>query len=163
MQTFLPTPNFVEVAKLLDYRRLGKQRLEALECLNIILGKPLAEHFPDNKVYSGTRHDNHPCRWTWQGYPEWLAAYGSIICLEWTERGYVDNQLPIYGLLVEQFDLQVTEDNRPPWLGDEDIHYSHRSNLIQKRPDIYGELWPDVEPGIQYLWPKSKDGEWVRI
>ena len=34
MQTFLPTSNFAESAKYLDYRRLGKQRVEVLQLLN---------------------------------------------------------------------------------------------------------------------------------
>ena len=34
MQTLLPTKNFRTAAKLLDYRRLGKQRVEGLQLIN---------------------------------------------------------------------------------------------------------------------------------
>ena len=39
MQTFLPYADFVKTAKCLDYRRLGKQRIEAFQILNILEGK----------------------------------------------------------------------------------------------------------------------------
>ena len=34
MQTFLPVADFVESAKMLDYKRLGKQRVEGMQLLN---------------------------------------------------------------------------------------------------------------------------------
>ena len=34
MQTFLPTSDFRESARLLDYKRLGKQRVEGMQLLN---------------------------------------------------------------------------------------------------------------------------------
>ena len=37
MQTFLPYPDFVKSALVLDYRRLGKQRVEARQILDIIV------------------------------------------------------------------------------------------------------------------------------
>ena len=36
MQTFLPYPNFKRTAKVLDYRRLGKQRVEGMQIINAI-------------------------------------------------------------------------------------------------------------------------------
>ena len=36
MQTFLPYKNFYECAKVLDQKRLGKQRVEVLQLLNSI-------------------------------------------------------------------------------------------------------------------------------
>ena len=38
MQTFLPYPDFTQSAKTLDYRRLGKQRVEAWQILNALRG-----------------------------------------------------------------------------------------------------------------------------
>jgi Pyrimidine dimer DNA glycosylase len=37
MQTFLPYPDFVACARVLDSRRLGKQRVEALQILRALL------------------------------------------------------------------------------------------------------------------------------
>ena len=36
MQTFLPYPDFKKTAKCLDYRRLGKQRVECKQILNAL-------------------------------------------------------------------------------------------------------------------------------
>ena len=41
----------------------------------------------------------------------------------------------------------------PPWLGDDDFHRSHRSSLLTKDPDWYGEIFTDVEPRLPYVWP----------
>ena len=39
MQTFLQYPDFEKTFKCLDYRRLGKQRVEAMQIYNIISGR----------------------------------------------------------------------------------------------------------------------------
>ena len=39
MQTFLPYKSFKDSFKVLDYRRLGKQRVEAYQILNVLLGR----------------------------------------------------------------------------------------------------------------------------
>ena len=36
MQTFLPYPNFADSLDCLDYRRLGKQRVEAFQIINAL-------------------------------------------------------------------------------------------------------------------------------
>jgi hypothetical protein len=41
----------------------------------------------------------------------------------------------------------------PPWLGDEQLHRSHQSNLIRKDPGFYRPLFPDVPPDLPYVWP----------
>ena len=45
MQTFLPYPDFHESAKVLDMKRLGKQRVEVLQLLNSF-------HKPNYKGFS---------------------------------------------------------------------------------------------------------------
>lgn len=41
----------------------------------------------------------------------------------------------------------------PPWLGDERVHASHRSNLLRKDPVWYGQFdWTD-NPTDPYVWP----------
>ena len=37
MQTFLPYSNFQKTAEVLDYRRLGKQRVEGMQIIKTIL------------------------------------------------------------------------------------------------------------------------------
>jgi hypothetical protein len=40
MQTFLPYEDFTLSAQVLDYRRLGKQRVEALQIYNVLVDNP---------------------------------------------------------------------------------------------------------------------------
>ena len=49
MQTFLPYKSFEESAKVLDWRRLGKQRVEGMQIINAIEQKPRK----DGKPYKG--------------------------------------------------------------------------------------------------------------
>jgi Pyrimidine dimer DNA glycosylase len=57
VQTFLPYPNFAASAAVLDDRRLGKQRVEALQVLRAVA----------REAYGWKRH---PVVRTWMGYPE---------------------------------------------------------------------------------------------
>jgi hypothetical protein len=81
MQTFLPYPDFVACAHVLDSRRLGKQRVEALQILRALL---VPEY--------GWRH--HPTVLMWKGYPEALGRYGLEVCREWRARGFADTCQP---------------------------------------------------------------------
>ena len=136
MQTFLPHPNFAESAKCLDYRRLGKQRVEVLILLNSLFGK------------TTTGWKNHPCREMWRGYEQALVVYGLAICTEWKGRGYKDTCYEKINTFSKGGDLIV-----PPWVGREDIHLSHKSNLIRKYPEHYKPLWQSVPDNLPYIWP----------
>ena len=46
MQTFLPYKSFEESAKVLDWRRLGKQRVEGMQIINAIEQKPRKDGKP---------------------------------------------------------------------------------------------------------------------
>lgn len=131
MQTFLPYPSFVASAHVLDYRRLGKQRVECKQML-----KALA---------IGGGWSNHPATRMWRGYEKALSVYYNTIVIEWVRRGY-KNTMPLIA-----WD-NALEYEAPPWLGDEAFHASHRSNLIRKKPEFYGPLW-DEPDDLPYVWP----------
>jgi hypothetical protein len=134
MQTFLPYRDFTKTAKALDYRRLGKQRVEARQILDII---------SNNKTGAWS---NHPAVNMWRGYSEALSEYSDCIISEWIKRGYRNN-MEINGIIAFTY---------PPWLGDENFHLSHRSNLLRKAPDSYSKIWPDVPDNLPYVWPVTK-------
>ena len=46
MQIFLPYKSFKKSAEVLDYQRLGKQRVEALQSINIIEGNQRKDGLP---------------------------------------------------------------------------------------------------------------------
>lgn len=137
MQTFLPYPDFAQSAKVLDMKRLGKQRVEVLQLLNSL-------YRPDYKGWK-----NHPCREMWRDTPQALVEYGLAICTEWKSRGYKDT-------CYEKIDAYSTKAPiwaMPKWFGRDDVHLSHKSNLIKKFSDHYRPFWPDVPDNIEYVWP----------
>jgi len=136
MQTFLPYADFAKTASALDYRRLGKQRVETKQILMALTGE-------------STGWRNHPATKMWDGYERLLCYYGMTMSTEWKSRGYVDNLFPYF---VSK--LEVTEDgDELPWfIGNEDFHRSHRSNLLRKAPEYYSEIFSDVPDDLPYLW-----------
>lgn len=143
MQTFLPYPDFVKSAKVLDRQRLGKQRLEALQLLQILRG-----------VGGRTGWRNHPALLMWTGHANALARYGIAVCTEWRRRGYQDTLLPRFQALVDRSESF----RRPAWFGDAAFHAAHRSNLLRKDPLHYGQFGWEEGPDLPYLWP-SADGK----
>lgn len=135
MQTFLPLPDFAASARCLDDRRLGKQRVEALQLLNGSFA-------------------NHPASRMWRGYELCLVVYGLVVCQEWISRGYKDTCW-LKVAAHAPVDASCTWDAlpKPPWLGDERLHSSHRSNLLRKDSLHYSQFgWAEV-PVAGYFWP----------
>ena len=137
MQTFLPFSDFAESARVLDYRRLGKQRVESLQILKALTT-------PDY----GWK--NHPATKMWRGHIHALAEYSVAMCDEWLRRGYKDTCRE--KILTQIADIPLIT-GLPNWLGDEALHASHRSNLLRKDPDYYAQFgWTD-DPEAPYVWP----------
>ena len=135
MNTFLPYPDFVQSARVLDRQRLGKQRVETLQLLNALTGR--------SKGWV-----NHPATRMWRGYELYLASYGIVMCQEWIARGYKDTCLD----KIAAFTLYPITDG-PAWLGDPALHASHRSNLLRKAPEYYSQFnWSEPDD-MDYVWP----------
>ena len=134
MQTFLPYSSFDLSAQSLDYKRLGKQRVEAKQIHNIVSGA---------RTTGGWRR--HPAVLMWMGHAGALALYHDFMIDEWVARGY-KNTMPHLWTGEDDFDM-------PAWLGDERVHESHRSNLLRKDPDHYGKYeWAEADD-LPYFWP----------
>lgn len=131
MQTFLPYEDFEKTAKVLDYKRLGKQRVEALQILNAMYDQ-------------GNSWHRHVAVRMWRGHQRLLAMYANIIIHEWCQRGYCNNM----GYFEIKGPIAI-----PSWLWDERLHLSHRCNLVRKEPEIYKPIWPKVDPKAPYWWP----------
>lgn len=142
MQTFLPYECFQSSAKVLDQKRLGKQRVEVLQLLNSI------KKIKTNQPIRGWK--NHPCRKMWHDYSNALVFYGIAICNEWISRGYNDTCLD----KIESHYNREEGLLLPSWLGNKSLHLSHKSMLIQKDTLFYGSLWPDVPRNLEYIWPE---------
>ena len=133
MITFLPSSSFEESAKILDYKRLGNQRVEANLIRKTILG--------------GGRWINHPAVRMWLPYYPALLLYRNEMIKEWISRGF-KNAMSI----LEISELIII---MPIWLGNPLLHSSHRSNLLRKDPTWYGQFGWIEKPDMQYWWPVS--------
>lgn len=152
MQTFLPYPDFVVSAEVLDYRRLGKQRVETLQILNTLLG-----------LSSGW--SNHPAVKMWRGHEFLLVQYGIVMCDEWIGRGYKDTCrdkiIDLGGsLVVAEASSVILErasqgESIPEWLGNTELHTSHQSNLLRKDWNYYSKYFSGVPADLPYYWPAA--------
>ena len=156
MQTFVPYPDMRRSAEVLDDKRLGKQRVEALQIIRAL-------------TYETYGWKHHPAVLMWRGYEEALGAYARAICEEWSERGYADTcaatmhtDLTTAGIRTTRTEEQLRKaDKLPKWWGDDNVHASHRRALLRKDPDHYARHFPhepmppDDEPD-DYVWPVRK-------
>lgn len=164
MQTFLPYPDFAQSARCLDRQRLGKQRVEVLQLLKALL-------------VPGSGWSNHPAAKMWRGFENRLVEYGIQICREWTwGRGYEDTcwdkiiemSRGIYKV-TKRRDVWVKDGPRvegiqplrrkytPSWLGDPAFHAAHRSNLLRKNPEWYGQFGWTEPNDLPYVWPTVQE------
>ena len=134
MQTFLPYPNFKKSVRVLDSKRLGKQRVEAFQILNIILNRTKTK---------GWR--NHPAVKMWKNFPNALKIYYNECLQEWIARGFQNNM---------KLEILRGKIKLPSWFGKKIFHASHRSNLLRKNKEYYSKFQWKEKPDISYFWPK---------
>ena len=153
MQTFLPLPKFKDSAAVLDNKRLGKQRVECKQIL-LCLGVPVGEHIP---TPGGSKWRNHPAVRMWAGHEIALAAYSLVVCREWRRRGFQDTLLAQFMARYGVLRPTVARVDYPPWFSDQELHASHRSNLLRKDYHYYSKFgW--IEPiDLPYIWPVEKN------
>ncbi len=142
MQTFLPYKDFVKTAQCLDYRRLGKQRVEATQIYKIVSGE---------RTTGGWI--NHPAVLMWKGYVDALAFYQNIMIKEWIQRGYKNN--------MELLEWQSSFD-LPPIVGDTDFHRSHQSNLLRKDAEFYSQYKWNVTDDLPYIWSVDESSRTIQ-
>jgi len=137
MQTFLPYSNYIRSVQCLDYKRLGKQRVEALQIINILEGKP-------------SRWSNHTAVKMWVGYTNSLKYYCNCCIDEWIKRGYKNT--------MKKYDVDHSNED-PWWIGNKDFHRAMRARLIQKNEEFYLPILGEIDKGFnngKYFWPVNE-------
>lgn len=135
MQTFLPYECFRLSATCLDQKRLGKQRVEAKQIINVLEKLELGEK---------PKWCNHPAVRMWIGYIDALKLYYNACVNEWVLRDF-NNTMELY---------DVTENiEYPDWLQDKRLYISHRSRLMAKDPEFYSQYRWKVDTEMPYWWP----------
>lgn len=146
MQTFLTHgSDFVSTARILDNKRLGKQRVESLQILKCL----------SQGDSGGWRH--HPAVKMWRGYENSLVLYSLAICDEWLDRGYADS---CRDQIFDFYDDSVPSYD-PPWLDSYSLLVTHRGRLFIKNRTEYPEWWRYSRlylkhtccDGCNYWWP----------
>lgn len=186
MQTFLPYADYEQSAAVLDQKRLGKQRVETLQIMQVLLGERLitsdkvsyfvkvlnedgelvtverTRKIPRPKALWGRQKmtskgwRNHPAVTMWRGHELELLKYQEAICNEWTSRGYKDTCYEKTAYLLSTHSEGMSTE-KPKWLGDEKFHRGHKSNLRRKDEDFYSKFWPTTPADLPYEWPVTKE------
>lgn len=142
VNTFLPYGDFKKVARVLDSKRLGKQRVEARQILDIITGK--AKY---------TAWKSHPVVFMWRGHADALKDYINEMITEWKRRGY-SNNMP----------LEKVKPYEMPWFVTcKTVNYSHRASLLRKYPEHYSKYFkvPSDYMRHSYVWSKHLTDEQI--
>lgn len=143
MQTFVPEKTFEASVRVLDNKRLGKQRVETLQIMKALAG--LSKGWV-----------NHPATRMWKGYENALMLYQTATVREWLHRGYNDTCFDkTKAVWLEHFCSGRVD--VPHWWGDNRVHDSHKSALVFKDPVWYNEFYPNVIGEYNYYWPVTKE------
>ncbi len=136
----MPFADFKQTMQCLDYKRLGKQRQESLQILKALLN--LVPHYK-----------SQPQAKAWKGYEKALCLYGIESCIEWKQRGYVDNTKVIFDIIDYQY-LRDKPIVMPKWIGNERYHANQKGRLLFKNPHWYGQFGWKEEPEEFYWFPE---------
>jgi hypothetical protein len=157
MQTFMPSVEYAETAKILDNKRLNKQALEGWQILmNLLELDPQGNHRPP-KGWS-----NHPAVKMWRGHEFALYVYVLAMVREWQARGFKSTIGDKARATVRAFGLDKLVMEQPTWLCDvrtaESVASSHRLALLAKNYEWYSQFGWEEDPGYapteyEYTWP----------
>ena len=122
----------------MDNKRLGRQRVEAMMIVDVILKGEAAKGWK-----------NHPAVNMWRNNIDALKLYHDAIVNEWIIRGF-NNNMKLY-----QVDEKLVK--MPWWFGSYGFHIAHQSNLMRKDSDYYRDYF-DLkidELDLPYVWPAN--------
>lgn len=171
---------------MLDNKRLGKQRVETLQIMGVLLGglktidHAIEEYIELQEVEPNVWQEEichrevprppekwhvekyakaswlfHPAVMMWKGYEAALLDYQYAICYEWhVMRGFEDTCLRKTFMMFYTMPWLLEDKSEPWWLGDEDFHLGHQSNLLRKNPEWYRPMFAKgLRDDLPYTWP----------
>lgn len=158
VNTFVISTDLTQCARQLDYRRLGKQRVEAMQIIKALEG--------GNPGWS-----KHPATLMWKDHVSHLKVYCNHMIREWIRRGY-NNTMQLYDLdeslyhvvpcdfdgITARFLSPFTAHSFPSWFSFPPFIYAHRAALVRKDPVFYASLLDEEVAKYMYrgyLWPHS--------
>jgi len=147
MQTFIFDDDLYKVAGILDTKRLGKQRVEAIQIARILTG-----------ITPDSRWKNHPAVLMWKGYEAFLIKkYIRTIMDVWVLRNYNNDKCEEHYKQLIETEEAKKEIIKPSWLK-EDFYTTHKSNLLRKNFDYYKRHfdYKKIRINMSYIWPSKK-------
>ena len=147
MQTFLPSPDHAETARVLDDLRIGNQVYREAKTL-----------------YTGG-WPNHPAARMWVGHEWHLADYALVLAVELARRSrYKPETAHKWVAYWAAERSRQSRTPQPSWLGNDALHASHRAALLFKDHHHYSQFgWhesptgPDEDGRWPYVWPDDLD------
>lgn len=147
----------------LDTKRHGKQRLEAYDIYGLNVDFINTHHTTKQQEYLKRRYGNHPAVKMWKDYIEILVIYYDFCILTWIEKKFKNN-MPLlnypynpYLITIKEYIFDMGNKIKYPlWLTDS-FCSAHRSNLLRKNYDFYGQYnWKEKDgnyKNVSYIWP----------
>ena len=129
--TFITSSDVALCARVLNNKSLGKQRVEAKQILDVVLGTTTTKGWK-----------SHPAALMWMGYGDALKLYINAMIDEWISRGY-KNTMTKY-----QVNNPIIW---PWWFSWGDLHLSHKCSLLRKNPSHYEKIWQLEEDDLPFL------------
>lgn len=186
VNTFLPYPDFVKVAKLLDYRRLGKQRVEAKQIINILtyLDSCLFLDIPDpypNVVLVNSKGYKIVFFKGQSPFTERANILKNRM-IPWINHpvtqmwfGYTECLKHYYNIIVQEWVdrgynntmllYQINHNYTTPWWVNWGmLNLSHQASLVRKDQDYYSKYFtdiPDIYSKFSYIWPSALSTEQI--
>jgi hypothetical protein len=150
VQTFMPMISYRASADALDNVRQNNQINECKAIFMTLAG--LSDAW-----------SNHPATRMWKGHELALLAYGGTVAAAYRDRkglAYEKRQAWFFEMSKEhKSKFSARSVLVPPWVGDLNFHRSHRSSLLSKDPEYYGDKgWGDIPDRMPLLWPRSDKG-----
>lgn len=158
VNTFVLSTDKNKLFSHLDKKRLGKQRLEAKQIINLL------ERYDETGELSGG-FSNHPATRMWLGYTDALKVYFNLCVDEWINRGG-KNTMELYDVDVDKYRIvqcsfdfftgkaEFQEDFDefcfPVWFSYPPLILSHLASLIRKDEEFYSQNFVDIMEPLFY-------------
>lgn len=147
---YLPHLSFLETARSLSNYDLSKEIDTVLDTLDVLNGKA----------------DNPDCVWSaraWDGHEELLNLFGGQLCLESRTTRKINMAKDQRWSRLNSA-VRPAPSGQPEWIGNVEIHRSHRSDLIfmqakrgrAKNERDYAELWPNTPERMPVFWATAE-------
>lgn len=151
MQTLIVENDFYLSASRLDTKRLGANIYESIQILASLLD------CTDKLVNPKRNVKNCPQAKLWAGYEQHLLFYISAHLYEWLLVRHYKADISKKNLKILRCKIDYSYTEKPcTWITPELIQ-THRSVLIQKKPDYYKKFWPDTPDNLNMRYDFRKD------